>query len=348
MSATEAVDHTTINRPLSGAGVQQISDEQAGGILPARAFGAHKWDVGGVLLIGGSPTYVGAVALAALAAQRAGAGIVQLAVPRGIISPLVPTIPEATYIPLPETESASGARNAVALIAEQGDRAAALLIGPGLGQDESVKGLLGALFGAPEAVRSIGFGGSRDNTAKARGDSSSDEPLARGGKPLVIDADGLNWLSAQDDWSNLLAPGSAVLTPHPGELARLLQREVSDIINDPVASVRQAAQHSQQVVVLKYGYTAISDGESVRVAPAAPLSFATAGTGDVLAGVIAALLAQGVAPFDAATLAVYLGCQAALQVEKRTGTLGLVASDLPVALAAEIARLENHGAASNG
>ncbi len=341
------LSQTTVGQSWSaqspaGPEVEQMTKDVARSYLPKRAFGTHKWDVGGLLIVAGSPTYVGAVALAGMAAQRAGAGVIQLAVPRGIISPLVPIIPEATYIPLPETESVSGARNAVTMIAEKGERASALLIGPGLGQDESVNGLMGALFGAPAAVRSIGFGGpSRNDSSHAGATSSADQPLARLDRPMVIDADGLNWLADQDEWPNVLRPESAVLTPHPGEMARLLQVEVSEVINDPASVVKEAARRWRQVVVLKFGYTAVSDGMSVRVAPSAPASLATAGTGDVLAGTIAALVAQGVARFDAAALGIYLGCQAAMNVQQRTSTFGLIASDLPLAVAAELAQLEN-------
>lgn len=327
--------------PPTGPGIEQITDGHARALLPARAFGTHKWDVGGIVIIGGSPTYIGAVALAALAAQRAGAGVIQLAVPRGIIAPLVPLIPEATYIPLPETESTSGARNAVAAVADKGARAAAVLIGPGLGQDDNAAGLLGALFGAPEADRSIGFGGftTAKDTTPAGNETNDVLPYARAGKPLVVDADALNWLASQDDWPNLLAPATAVLTPHPGEMSRLLGEDVATITQDPISAVRRLAQRSRQVAILKYGYTTVSDGERVLVAPAAPTSLATAGTGDVLAGTVASLLAQGLEPFDAASLAVYIGCEAALAVEKMTGSLGLVASDLPLAIAEQMALL---------
>lgn len=326
-----------------GEGIEQLSASMARRILPVRQPGAHKWGVGALLIIGGSPVYVGAVALAAMAAQRSGAGIVQLAVPRGIIAPLVSLVPEATYVPLPESESAGGARAAASLIAEKTERTTAMLIGPGLGQDAAADGLLRALFGAPGTVSSIGFGvaannGRKDATATAHG---RHHPAGRSGKATVIDADGLNWLADQPDWPGLLTPASTVLTPHPGEMARLLRKEIAEIVEDPIAAVREAALLAKQVVVLKYGYTAVSNGEWTFVAPAAPSSLASAGTGDVLAGSIAGFLAQGIEPLEAASLAVYLGCQAALRLQAQFGTLGLVASDLPRAMAEEIARLES-------
>jgi NAD(P)H-hydrate repair Nnr-like enzyme with NAD(P)H-hydrate dehydratase domain len=328
---------------LSGPGINEISETLARSFLPTRQRGTHKWEVGALLVIGGSPTYIGAVALAAMAAQRCGAGIVQLAVPRGIISALVPMVPEAVYVPLPESESAGGARAAVSLIGEKFDRATGLLIGPGLGQDPAADSLLRALFAPAGNARSIGFGvtagaGRTDSPDRA---GPAAEPLGRRGTPTVIDADGLNWLAEQSDWPELLVPGSSVLTPHPGEMARLLNKEVSEVVGDPLATVREAARRSRQVVVLKYDHTAVSNGDEVLIAPAAPLSLASAGTGDVLGGMIAGFLSQGLKPFEAASLAVYLGCRAALRLETKLGTLGLVASDLPRALAQEIAILES-------
>ena len=131
-----------------------------------------------------------------------------------------------------------------------------------------------------------------------------------------------------------------MLTPHLGELERLTGASTESITADPVAAAQDAAARWEQVVVFKYGYTIVTDGERVLVAEDAPPSLATAGTGDVLAGTIGAFLAQGVAPTEAAALAVYTGAKAARRVEATTGTLGLVASDLPLAIAGELAELE--------
>lgn len=320
-----------------------ISETLARSFLPNRQPGTHKWEVGALLVIGGSPTYIGAVALAAMAAQRSGAGIVQLAVPRGIISAIVPMVPEAIYVALPESESTGGARAAVSLIGEHFDRATGLLIGPGLGQDTAADSLLRALFAPAGNARSIGFGvtGGTGRIASPDRAAPGAEPLGGRGTPTVIDADGLNWLAEQSDWPELLVPGSAVLTPHPGEMARLLNKKVSEVIGDPIKTVREAARHSRQVVVLKYDHTVVSNGDETLFAPASPLSLASAGTGDVLGGMIAGFLSQGLKPFQAASLAVYLGCRAALRLEAELGTLGLVASDLPRAVAQEIAILES-------
>ena len=135
-----------------------------------------------------------------------------------------------------------------------------------------------------------------------------------------------------------------MLTPHLGEMARLTTREASELAADPVEAARTAAREWGQTLVLKYGFTVATDGERAVIASDAPRSLATAGSGDVFAGVIGAFLAQGLEPLDAAALAIFVGSRAARRVEARFGTLGLLASDLPAAIAEELAVLEREGA----
>jgi NAD(P)H-hydrate epimerase len=123
-------------------------------------------------------------------------------------------------------------------------------------------------------------------------------------------------------------------------MARLLDRDAAEIIAAPIDVAKEAATRWGQVVVLKYGYTVATDGTTALIADDAPVSLATAGTGDVFAGTIGAFLAQGLAPLDAAGLALFVGPRAARLVERRTGRLGLVAGDLPFALAEVLAYLE--------
>ena len=311
--------------------------------LPKREVGTHKWEVGGLLVIGGAPTYVGAAGLAAMAAQRGGAGIVRMAVPRSIVGPLVGLVPEATFVLLPETESLTGARQAVVSIREAMADCRAVLIGPGLGDDEAASGLLRAFFGTAETARpatqSLGFNMPIPKR-EAAGETVVPEVAERDPKPMVIDADGLNWLAAQEDWPSLLTGLQAVLTPHPGELGRLAGIDTAEVVADPVGQAVTLARRSGQVVVSKYGQTVVTDGTTVLIAPSATPALATAGTGDVLAGTIAAFLTQGLSPVDAAGLAVYLGATAAETLVERTGILGLIASDLPLAIAGQIASLE--------
>ncbi|MCC6314283.1 MAG: NAD(P)H-hydrate dehydratase [Thermomicrobiales bacterium] len=324
-------------RPELGPKDATIDRALALALLPRRAFGAHKWGVGGLVIVAGAPGFAGAAALSAAAAGRAGAGIVHVAAPRSIASVVVMRSPEVVTVPLAEGETAFAGRRSLEGLEAKLEKSAALLVGPGLGEDEAAGALLGALFGAgPTRTRiGFGFGAAPDVEIPA-----SEGVIGRAGKPVAIDADALNWLAKQPSWPDLLPKGNAVLTPHVGEMSRLLDRPTDEILADPVGTTREAARAWGTVVLFKYGYTAISDGERTLVAEDAPTSLATAGTGDVLAGAVGAFLAQGLMPLDAAALAVYTGMQAARRVERRVGTLGLVASDLPLAIAEELAALE--------
>jgi NAD(P)H-hydrate epimerase len=271
-----------------------------------------------------------------MAAGRAGAGVVCLAVPRAVIGAIAATVPEAVYVTIPDADSAAGASRTATAIGERLAKVTAVVVGPGLGDDETTGHLLEALLGAPPSKpRSIGFGAG----PSASPDEPRPAPLASGERPLVVDADALNWLAGQANWWERLPAGKAVLTPHLGEMARLTGRSTEELAADPVGVAREAARVWGQVVVLKYGYTVATDGERSVVADDAPRSLASAGTGDVFAGTIGAFLAQGLAPLDAATLAIYVGTRAARRVERSVGVLGLVAGDLPRAIAEELAAL---------
>jgi ADP-dependent NAD(P)H-hydrate dehydratase / NAD(P)H-hydrate epimerase len=329
----------TVTRPKLGRNDKVADAAFASSVLPRRSANPHKWGVGGLVIVAGAPGYVGAAILSAMAAGRAGAGIMNLAVPRSATAAISTLVPEAAYIPLPEGDADTAARRAVEAIGEKLDKSKAIVVGPGLSDDSYAEALLSALFGARASRResSLGFGvrsSSPDTLVLANG-------LVGSEKPAVVDADALNWLAKQPSWWTSLKPGSLVLTPHVGEMARLLDRETDEVIADPLATAKEAASLWNQVVVFKYGYSVATDGTSAIVADDAPSSLATAGSGDVLAGTIGAFLAQGLSPLDAAGLALYVGPRAARRVEARTGTLGLVASDLPLAIAEELAVLEN-------
>ncbi|MBA3414138.1 MAG: NAD(P)H-hydrate dehydratase [Chloroflexia bacterium] len=323
-------------RPTLGPNEATIDRALVGGLVPRRRLGAHKWGVGGLVVVAGAPGFAGAAVLCALAAGRNGAGIVNVALPRSLSAPVVMAVPEAATVLLSDGEP----RRSVEAIEEKLEQSAAILIGPGLSQDEAAGDLLAAIFGLEAARSAIGFGFESGGLA-ASGDGGL---LGRAGKPGVLDADALNWLARQPDWPSLLPSGRAVVTPHVGELARLLAASAAELIADPVRTTREAAKAWGQTVVFKHGYTAVSDGARTLVAEDAPLSLATAGSGDVLAGAIAAYLAQGLAPMDAAALAVYVGMKAARRLEERFGTLGVVAGDLPSAMAEVLASLEREGA----
>jgi NAD(P)H-hydrate epimerase len=340
----DLIDTKEIQRPTLGPNVDLIDRDLALAALPQRQVGAHKWGVGGLVIVAGAPGYAGAAILCAMAATRAGAGIVNVALPRSLAGALTILVPEAVTIPLPEGDASGSGRRAAELIEPKLEKSKAMVIGPGLGEDEPADLLLRALFGGRATPTAIGFG-LRQTDAPAPG---SPEPLKERGLPLAIDADGLNWLANQEDWWHWLNPRQAVLTPHLGELERLTGSPADTLTAHPVAAAREAAARWQQVVVLKYGYAVVTDGDRVLIAEDAPPSLATAGTGDVLAGTIGAFLAQGLAPMSAAALAVYAGVRAARRVEAKTGTLGLVASDLPLAIAGELAELERSKEQSGG
>ncbi len=268
-------------------------------LLPARPAISNKGAFGRMLSIGGCINYMGAPVLACRGALRAGAGLVTMAAPRTVTLTMAPSTLEITHLPLPETDGGFSPAAAIELLPYL-ERYDAAVVGCGMGRGSGTLGFLEAL-------------------------------LLDGGEPgggLVIDADALNLLAGIPDWWDTLL-GGAVLTPHPGEMARLLHSTVSAVQDARIATASAAATRWEQVVVLKGAYTVIAapDGR-VRLSPFANPALATAGTGDVLAGVIGALLAQGLAPFDAASAGVFLHGLAGAAFVRQRGESGLLASDL--------------------
>lgn len=306
--------------------------------IPRREAGAHKWSVGGVVVIAGSPPFAGAAALCCAAVGRSGAGIVSAALSRSISGVVVGLVPEVTVIILPEGDSASVAARSVSLIEERLKQSKSMVVGPGLGDDEATALLLGMLFGFRRLRGEIGFGNSAEQT-----ENGSAGVIPAAGKPVVVDADALNWLAGQPEWWEKVPEGQLVLTPHAGEMSRLTGLEVQEIVTAPAECAQQWANTWKQTVVLKGRQTLVAAPEETVLATETPTSLATAGSGDVLSGSIGAFLAQGLAPRDAAALAVFVGNRAAARVASRFGSLGLVASDLPAAIAEELCVLEGQG-----
>jgi ADP-dependent NAD(P)H-hydrate dehydratase / NAD(P)H-hydrate epimerase len=318
---------------------ESISESWAASVLPRREAGAHKWSVGGVVVVAGSPPFAGAAALCCAGAGRSGAGIISAALPRSIAPVVVGLTPEVTVVFLPEGDSNSVATRAAEAIGERLGRSQAMVVGPGLGNDAATGALLGTLFGFTTARGSIGFG-----TAALGADSATLEgAIATAGKPVVVDADALNWLAEQENWWEQVPARLLVLTPHIGEMARLLAVDVDGILAEPERIARESATRWGQTVVLKGGRTVVASADGAVVAADAPPSLATAGSGDVLSGSIGAFLAQGLSGPDAAALAVFIGCRAAERVSGQYGTLGVIAGDLPGAIAAELRALEQMG-----
>ncbi|MCH7998615.1 MAG: NAD(P)H-hydrate dehydratase, partial [Chloroflexi bacterium] len=279
-------------------------------VLPERPPGAHKGTFGRALVVAGSPRYVGAAYLACMGGLRAGAGLVALACASSLYPIFAAKLTEATFEPLPDDEgylTAEGAHAVGQALAQGYD---SLLVGPGLGQEGYVQAFMHSLLPLLKADSLRG---------------------------VVIDADGLNNLSKIEGWWKELAVPT-VITPHPGELSRLTGLSVEEIQSDRLAVARRCAGEWGVTVVLKGANTVVAapgaggHGGRARLSPFANPGLASGGTGDVLAGVIVGLLAQGLQPYEAACLGVYLHGLAAERVREELGSAGMLASDFLLAL----------------
>ena len=272
--------------------------------MPFRSDDAHKGTFGTAVVAAGSRFYPGAARLASEAALRAGAGLVVLAAPASIQPLLAAAPPEVTHRPLPDAGGAggSGAEAAAAELLRALEGREALLIGPGLGDGpESAAFVRHALAGL-DAVEGL--------------------------RAAVFDADALNALAGLPGWHERLAL-PRVLTPHPGEMARLLGTSAEDVQSDRLRHATEYARRTGSVVALKGAGTIVAhpDGRA-RLSEFASAVLATAGTGDVLAGFVVSLIAQGMDPFDAAAAAVYLHTECGRALESAIGPSTAVAQDL--------------------
>ena len=300
-------------------GAIRLDEDVAGSLLPERPARGHKGSFGKLLVVAGSLDYAGAALLVCAAAGRAGVGLATLAVPESLQPLFAAKVVEATTMGLPEDDVEEiDPEPALARILDHEHDA--LVVGPGLRPGLATAELVRQLIAAP-------------------GDPAP---------PIVLDAEALRSLATMDGWwAGDRRP--AVLTPHAGEFARLragsgvdpaADGDLVDDDNARVTAAKDAAHAWQQVVVLKGARTVIAapDGE-VAVATFENPALATGGTGDVLAGTIGALLAQGLTPYAAARLGVYLHGAAGDMGRERFGDAGLLASDLPDAIAISRRRL---------
>lgn len=302
------------------AGATRLDDDIVAGLLPERPMRGHKGSFGKVLVIAGSIDYAGAALLVCRAAGRAGAGLVTLAVPESLQPLFAAKVVEATTMGLPEddVEEVDPEPALARILDHEHD---AIVVGPGLRPGLATTELVRLLLAAPADA----------------------DPA-----PVVLDAEALRSLASLDGWwAEEHRP--AVLTPHAGEFARLragsgrAQADDGDLIADDdarVAAAKDAAAGWHATVVLKGARTVIAapDGTAA-VAPFENPALASGGTGDVLAGAIGSLLAQGLDPFAAARVGVYLHGVAGDGVRERFGDSGLLASDLPDGLAMARKRL---------
>ncbi len=299
-------------------------------LLPPRPADAHKGTFGTVLVVAGSVNYTGAALLAGQAAYRVGAGLVTLAVPAPLHTALAGRFPEATWVLLPH-ELGVIAEGAVDVLRESLGRAKALLVGPGFGLEETTARFMARLLGGvPQKGGAVGF----VPTAQAHQEQTLPLP------PLVVDADGLKLLARVPAWPERL-PGPAVLTPHPGEMSVLTGLDKREIQADRLGVAERFARAWGHVVVLKGAGTVIAapDGRTA-VVPVATPALARAGTGDVLAGAIAGLLAQGLPPYEAALVGTWLHARAGLTAARRWGhTAPVLAGDVLAALGRVLAEV---------
>lgn len=279
--------------------VEVPSAGEIASLLPERNANSNKGSYGRLLVVAGSRDFLGAPALAGTAAYRAGAGLVEAAVTAYVQQSVAAHVLETVYTQLPEDDGRIPP-GALPLISQALDRADALVFGPGLGLSsqtiELTRGVLGLL---------------------------ANGPVHR----AVVDADGLNALAQIDRWWEVVA--KLVLTPHPGEMSRLTGRSIPEIQHNRLVTAQEFAAAWQKVVVLKGAGTVIAspDGKAA-VNPTGGPNLATAGTGDVLSGVIGGLLAQGCDPFEAAVAGVYWHGRAGDLLRGEHGDAGTIASDL--------------------
>ncbi len=288
-------------------------------LLPRRVRDSHKGTFGKAMICVGSANYVGAAYLAGSAATRAGAGLVTLALARGVYTVVAPVAHETTFLVLPDDLGVL-VPDAAPLLRSRLEDYDALLIGCGLGRDPKTVEFVQRFLGLGTKARAqVGF------VAQSEGRRSNRTKLPH----LVIDADALYALKESGEWWSQLDPNGAILTPHPGEMATLTGHPRDQVQTERIDIARKFAARWQQVVVLKGALTAIAapDGR-ITLMPFATPALATAGTGDVLAGTITAMLAQGLEPYDAAVAGAYVHGLAGLTAEKEIGAAGVVAGDL--------------------
>lgn len=275
--------------------------------IPSRPDDGNKGTFGRAVIAAGSRRYPGAARLAAEAAARSGCGIVTLAAPEAL-QPLLVSLPDPTHEPLPSDApgelDAASAR--VLLKALRGSRARALLVGPGIGLSDATRGFVQHLLAGLDAIDGL--------------------------EAVVLDADALNVLAGEADWHARFAL-PRVLTPHPGEMARLLGTSIEEVQANRLPVAADYAQETQSVVVLKGAGTVVaSPYGGARLSDVANSALSHGGTGDVLAGLIAGLIAQGVEPYEAAGAAVWMQGECARQVSEVYGPASTLASDLLRAL----------------
>ncbi len=313
-----------------------LTAEDAHALLPNRQLDSNKGSFGRVLIVGGSTTYIGACAMSAAAAYRTGAGLVIVGTPQPVVFALAPQVWEAGWLTLPH-EMGVIAPDAVNVILEDDlTRYKSLLIGPGLTQEKPAADFLKRLLHTTDRPLKRGLGFVMSDTPE-----SLDEVKL---PPLVLDADALNILAEVEEWWTHL-PEDTVITPHPGEMARLTKSDTDAVQANRLSLAREKAAEWKVILVLKGAHTIIAapTGE-IAVLPFKTSALAKGGTGDVLAGMITGLLAQGMSPFKAACLATYWHGLAGITAANTQSARSVMARDVIEALGISMKALEENQA----
>ncbi len=301
-----------IPRSLWADAVTEMGVLEAADVAPAfpvRDAAAHKGTFGHVLLIAGSVGKTGAAALAALGALRVGAGLATVAVPASVHDIMENKLTEAMTVPVPETDARTVAREALGALMGLAEGKDAVAIGPGLGTHPSTQALV------------------RDLVARLR-------------IPMVVDADGINALAGAGDILRR-AGAPVVLTPHPGECSRLLAVPVAEIVRERIPLVQKTVADFRVALVLKMARTIVgAQGDGIAVVPTGNPGMATGGTGDVLTGVIAGLMARGVSAALAARAGAYLHGLAGDLAAEGVGQEAMLAGDLLACVPEAIRRIK--------
>ncbi|MEE8359996.1 MAG: NAD(P)H-hydrate dehydratase [Candidatus Omnitrophota bacterium] len=256
----------------------------------------HKGDYGHVFILAGSAGMTGAAYLASQATLLSGSGLVTLGIPKSLNTIMEIKLTEVMTLPLDETDEQSIGEKSEKTIIDFAKRTNVLAIGPGISRNKETHRL----------IRSV---------------------VKKIDKPIVLDADGIN---AYEDSGDKLKKRNAplVLTPHPGEMSRIIRKSISNIQKDREGIAKKISKEFNAVVVLKGFKTVVAEGDKIYVNESGNPGMATGGVGDVLTGIIASLIGQGLDPFGAAKLASYVHGLAGDMAMREQGEISLIASDI--------------------
>ena len=282
----------------------------ANALLPPRPIDGHKGTFGKVMVVGGSEKYTGAVALAAEAAYRAGAGLITVAASSQVVETVAGNLREPTYVRLATDDGGIAASNC-AVVKDASDDYDALLIGCGLGRHPATSSFVRDLLGNDSLP------------------------------PLIVDADALYILGQADNWWDHLSDDT-IITPHPGEMARLCRVSIPDVNANRWEIVTRYARAWNLVIILKGAHSLIAEPDGrVTVIPFKTDALSTAGTGDVLAGMVAGLRAQGISAFDSARLGAYVHALAGkIAAEDVGSSRSVIAGDVLASLGRAFREIE--------